>query len=306
MAKRQGRQLWEYIEPFAGYGFNKSHSVAYAMLAYKTAYLKAHYPHAFMAAMMTSEMGNSDTLSKYSRDCRDMGIELLAPDVNRSCWGFSVEDESIRFGLGAVKGVGEGAIEAMLVVRNGVGEFSSMHHFCCEVDPKQVNRKVLECLVKAGSFDFIDDNRRRLFDSLESVLGRAQRRRREIEAGQGSLFGEAGIEPPATGEADGWGRREVLQFERETLGVYLSGHPLEEYQSALDKKSSHSMNSLEELDGCEVVLGGLVHSISPGEDQERSQCRPLHGSFRTRGDRGCGGGGAVCGSIREVPQARQG
>jgi DNA polymerase-3 subunit alpha len=254
-------ELWEYIEPFAGYGFNKSHSVAYAMLAYKTAYLKAHYPGDFMAAMLTSEMGTSDNVRKYVRDCRTSGIGVLAPDVNKSGWGFGVEGDEIRFGLGAVKGVGEGAIEVVLEARRRVGRFESLEQFCTEVDLRQINRKVIECLLKAGCFDSLEENRRMLFDSLDKVLGRAQRRRHEREIGQSSLFGGEEPAPQVSSDSPWWSNRERLELEREVLGLFLSGNPLQEYETVLAKRVTHSMESLMDLESAQVCLGGLVTGL---------------------------------------------
>ncbi len=225
--REQGEEMWNYIEPFAGYGFNKSHSVAYAMLAYKTAYLKAHFPHAFMAAMLTSEISNTDEVSKYVRECQDLGIAVLGPDINRSRWQFTVEGRRrIRFGLGAVKGVGEAAIEAILDARLRVGRFRGLYHLATEVDTRVVNHKVFECLVKAGCFDPLGFPRGALFDQLDAVIEAAQRRRREREEGQSTLFAVAGEEPePQLGTHD-FPPRQRLQHEREALGLYLTGNPL--------------------------------------------------------------------------------
>src|SRR3954454_5199410 len=159
MAPAKASELWDKIEPFAGYGFNKSHSVAYANLAYKTAYLKAHYPVAFMAAMLNSELNSTDAIAKYTAECRAMGIGLLPPDINESGWFFTVVEESIRFGLGAIKGGGEGAIEGVLAARRQAGRFKSLAHVATEIDQRGVTRKVFECLIKAGAFDSLNENR---------------------------------------------------------------------------------------------------------------------------------------------------
>ncbi len=256
--RKKALELWEYIEPFAGYGFNKSHSVAYAMLAYKTAYLKVHHPESFMAAMLTSEMGTSENVAKYVRECRKMGIEVLPPDVNESGWRFTTDGDSIRFGLGAVKGIGENAIESMLEVRRRVGRFSGLHHLCCEADLRQLNKKGIECLIKAGCFDSIVSNRRVLFEALESIMARAQRRRRERDAGQSSLFGEAAVmAPEVSEEGPDWPPRERLQFERESLGIFLTGNPLEDFREVLARKT-RAMDRLDDCEGTQVCLGGLV------------------------------------------------
>ncbi|HEY3566325.1 MAG TPA: DNA polymerase III subunit alpha [Thermoanaerobaculia bacterium] len=260
--------LWDYIEPFAGYGFNKSHSVAYANLAYKTAYLKAHYPVAFMAAMLNSELNSTDSIAKYAAECRNMGIRLLPPDINESSWYFTVIGDEIRYGLGAVKGVGEGAIEEVLAARRRVGRFRSLAHLATEIDLRTANRKVFESLIKAGAFDSHGIHRAALMDALDGLLDYAQRRRREREEGQHSLFGamvSAGesMEPVPDASVKPWPERERLRNEKEALGFFLTGNPLSEYQEALERSVSHTTASLK--DGVKegapegtVTLGGMV------------------------------------------------
>ena len=262
-AKSSG--LWDYIEPFAGYGFNKSHSVAYANLAYKTAYLKAHYPVAFMAAMLNSELNSTDAIAKYAAECRNMGLRLLPPDINESSWYFTVIGGEIRYGLGALKGVGEGAIEEVLIARRRVGRFRSLAHLATEVDLRTVNCKVFESLIKAGAFDELGHHRTALWDSLDGLLDYAQRRRREREEGQHSLFGAmaaaAGesMEPTPDLSVRPWPERERLRYEKEALGFFLTGNPLSEYQAALERVVSHTTTSLKDgaPDGT-VTLGGMV------------------------------------------------
>lgn len=260
--------LWDYIEPFAGYGFNKSHSVAYANLAYKTAYLKAHYPVAFMAAMLNSELNSTDSIAKYAAECRNMGIRLLPPDINESSWYFTVIGDEIRYGLVAVKGVGEGAIEEVLAARRRVGRFRSLAHLATEIDLRTANRKVFESLIKAGAFDSHGIHRAALMDALDGLLDYAQRRRREREEGQHSLFGamvSAGesMEPVPDASVKPWPERERLRNEKEALGFFLTGNPLSEYQEALERSVSHTTASLK--DGVKegapegtVTLGGMV------------------------------------------------
>jgi DNA polymerase-3 subunit alpha len=256
--------LWDYIEPFAGYGFNKSHSVAYANLAYKTAYLKAHYPVAFMAAMLNSELNSTDAIAKYAAECRNMGIRLLPPDINESAWYFTVIGEEVRYGLGAVKGVGEGAIEEVLTARRRVGRFRSLAHLATEIDLRTANRKVFESLIKAGAFDCHGLHRAALLDALDGLLDYAQRRRREREEGQHSLFGAmaaAGesMEPVPDASVKPWPERERMRNEKEALGFFLTGNPLSEYQEALERSVSHTTASLKEgaPEGT-VTLGGMV------------------------------------------------
>ncbi len=271
VAKEKAKELWDYIEPFAGYGFNKSHSVPYAMLAYKTAYLKAHYPVAFMAAMLNSELASSDAIAKYIGECRNMGIAVLPPDVNLSHWWFTVDGDAIRFGLGAVKGIGEGAIEAVLAARQRAGRFRSLTHFACEVDLRQLNHKVFEALIKAGCFDGLGLHRAALWAGLDGILGYAQRRREEREAGQGTLFGGGGsggglggglsLEPSPDPLTPAWPIQEQLRYEKETLGLYLTGNPLSEHEELLRRLATHTTAQLAESVDGPVTLGGLVTGV---------------------------------------------
>ncbi|HKV08219.1 MAG TPA: DNA polymerase III subunit alpha [Thermoanaerobaculia bacterium] len=268
VAREKSSGLWDYIEPFAGYGFNKSHSVAYANLAYKTAYLKAHHPVAFMAAMLNSELSSSDTIAKYIGECRNMGIAMLPPDINESSYEFTVDGNNIRFGLGGIKGVGEGAIESVLQAR-GRGRFRSLAHLATEVDLRLVNRKVFECLVKTGAFDSLGIHRTALWHSLDALLDYAQRRRQEREVGQSNLFGAVipAPEPQPDPTIRPWAEKERLRFEKEGLGLYLTGNPLSEFQEALSRLVSHTSASLKEIlkegsvDGS-VTLGGIVNGFN--------------------------------------------
>ncbi|MDX1631244.1 MAG: DNA polymerase III subunit alpha, partial [Thermoanaerobaculia bacterium] len=258
----KAEELWDYIEPFAGYGFNKSHSVAYAMLAYQTAYLKAHYPVAFMAAMLTSEMSSKDNVAKYMAECREMGIAVLPPDVNESNWSFTVVEDTIRFGLGAVKGLGESAVEAILAARRRVGGFDSLVDLAIEVDPAAMNHRVFECLIKAGALDSFGVSRAALWDVLDPTLAFAQRRREERDTGQGTLFAPAAMgEPEPDPDHPPWPTRELLRHEKETLGFYLTGNPLSEYDDLIRGKTTHTIAELkedgEDVEG-EVVVAGVV------------------------------------------------
>ncbi len=267
MPRQKAAELWDKIEPFAGYGFNKSHSVAYANLAYKTAYLKAHYPVAFMAAMLNSELSSSDAIAKYIGECHNMGIELLPPEVNESGYMFTVVGDKIRYGLGAIKGVGESAIESVLAARRSVGRFRSLAHLATEVDLRLVNRKVFECLVKAGAFDSLGIPRTPLWHSLDGLLDFAQRRRREREEGQSSLFGMlAGgesMEPMPDLSVRPWPERERLRYEKEALGLFLSGNPLSEHQATLERLITHTTANLRDpVPEGTVTLGGMVTGVS--------------------------------------------
>jgi DNA polymerase-3 subunit alpha len=263
-ARKKAEELWNFIEPFAGYGFNKSHSVAYAMLAYKTAYLKAHYPVAFMAAMLSSEISSTDDLVKYVAECREMKIPVLPPDVNVSEWAFAVEGGSIRFGLGGVKGLGEGAAEAILAARRRVGRFGGMAHLVAEVDSRAANLKVFESLVKSGSCDAFDASRAALVESIGRTLDWAQRRRRAEEAGQGSLFGGASsVEhgPAEDRSIPEWPTPDRLRFEKEALGFFLSGHPLAAFEETLNRLASHDTQALRDGYTGEATVGGIVTRV---------------------------------------------
>ncbi len=259
VAARKAAALWDYIEPFAGYGFNKSHSVAYAMLAYKTAYLKAHHPVAFMAAMLTSEMSSKDNVAKYFRECREMGIPVLPPDVNESMWTFTAVGDRIRFGLGAIKGIGEAGVEAIIAARQRTGQFRDLAHFAREVDVRALNQKALESLVKAGAFDGLGVERSVIFASLERIADYAQSHRREVEEGQGNLFaGSRLTEPRLELEAPPWPDAYRLRCEKETLGFYLTGHPLSEHRASLERLATHDTGALRGAPEGRVCVGGLV------------------------------------------------
>lgn len=263
-ARRKAEELWNYIEPFAGYGFNKSHSVAYAMLAYKTAYLKAHYPVAFMAAMLSSEIASTDDVVKYVAECREMGIAVLPPDVNVSEWAFTVEGGAIRFGLGGVKGLGESAAEAILAARRRTGRFRSLAQLLSEVDPRSANLKVFETLVKSGACDAFGAHRAALLTALDRTVDWAQRRRRAAEAGQESLFGGAAVEelaPVVDDSTPPWPEPDRLRAEKEALGFFLTGNPLAPFEQRLKALTTHSIRDLREGHQGDTTVGGLVARV---------------------------------------------
>ncbi len=257
------KQLWEQIVPFAKYGFNKSHSVAYAHVAYLTGYLKAHYPAHFMAAMLTSEASNTDKLTQYLVRCRQMGIEILPPDINRSEQAFKVEPEGIRYGLVAIKGVGEAAVGPMIAARKTEGGFRSVSHYLRSLPARTVNNKVVEALVRAGCFDQFKVSRKGLLDHLEQFTELAAREREQQALGQGFLFEdlpsealEADLEGSARAE-----QSERLVGEREVLGFYLTGHPLDRFEEQLDRFSDCRIETIGErfATGAErATVGGLV------------------------------------------------
>ncbi len=238
METRKAERIWELIEKFAGYGFNRSHAACYAVVAYQTAYLKANYPVEFMAALLTSEMDRTDKVVQYMDECRAMGLEVAPPDVNRSGARFTVSGDAIRFGLGAIKNVGASAIESIVKNRAEAGPFVSLTDFCGRADLRLINRRVIESLVKAGAFDSAGSTRAGLLASLDHAMEAGQRRHRDREEGQASLFDGPGALPvtapkgsAGAGEATvpEWPAEQLLAYEKEVLGFYLSGHPLERH-----------------------------------------------------------------------------
>jgi DNA polymerase-3 subunit alpha len=246
LAEKRSGEIFDKVEKFAGYGFNRSHSAAYALVAYRTAWLKAHYPVRFMAALLTTEKGDTDRLVKYIGECREMDVPVLPPDVNVSGLEFTVEGTSVRFGLAAVKNVGEGAVLSILEARARVGRFESLRGFCVEVDRHHVNKRALESLIKAGCLDSLGQLRPRLVAGIDDAMGYAQRIQEEGASGQGSLFGAMagpGTEAPLRDtlpEVAAWTQRELLAFEKETLGFYLTGHPLNDHQDILKEFATHT------------------------------------------------------------------
>ena len=276
------RQLWEQIVPFAKYGFNKSHSVAYAHVAYLTAYLKAHHLPHFMAAMLTSEVNSTDKLSQYLGRCRQMGLAILPPDVNRSQSVFTVEDDGIRFGLVAIKGVGQSAVDPILEARRREGSFSSVAGCLRALPPRAVNHKTMECLVKAGCFAGFGASRKGLLENLEQLMDMAAREREQRELGQGFLFDDL---PSETLEeelrsASGAEETERLAWEREVLGFYLTGHPLDRYRPVLEAFSDCTVGELPQrlADGRDrATVGGLVTGLRalPIRKEGRNQGRRM-------------------------------
>ncbi len=224
------------MEKFAGYGFNKSHSVAYAMVSYQTAYLKAHYPAAFMAATLSSDMDNTDKVHTFYIDTLAQGLSILPPDINASDYRFRPMDEkNVSYGLGALKGTGESAVEAIVAARSAGGSFRDLFDFCHRVDKRVVNRRAVEALIRGGAFDKISDHRHQLMATLDAALGSAEQQARAIN--QNSLFGDdASVAMPVhMKDVPRWAVREQLQNEKLALGFYLSGHPYQEYAEELSQ-----------------------------------------------------------------------
>ncbi len=288
VSEKKAVRLFELVEHFAGYGFPKAHTTTYALLAYQTAYLKANYPRHFAAALLTIEAANTDKLALYSGECRDRGISILPPDINESHLSFSVVPDGVRFGLTAIKGLGEGAIRSILEVRAREGRITSLHQLCEELDLRLVNKRVLEALVKSGACDTLVPadvplarGRARLLAAVDSAIEHGARTQRDREQGQADLFGSG---PEGDGElalirlpdATAWTEMELLAYEKEALGLYLSGHPLDRYADALRAFGARTVSDLvlAELppgaDGApgrlafeDIHVGGIVSGVRP-------------------------------------------
>jgi DNA polymerase-3 subunit alpha len=263
---QQGKaeRIFEQMTKFAEYGFNKSHSAAYALIAYQTAYLKVHYPIEFMAALLTCDMDNTDKVMRYVAECREKGIEVLPPDVNESDWGFSVSRGKIRYGLGAVKNVGMGAVEEILRLRQGGAAIPSLFVFCESVDLRKVNRRVIESLIKAGAFDSTKAHRSQLMLVLEEAMERGQAKQKERRGGQSALF-EGFQSPhgqPPMPDIEEWSEHQLLSFEKEVLGFYLTSHPLLRYEADIRELTTVDTENLAEMvNGAQVTVGGLVAEV---------------------------------------------
>src|SRR6202011_4514684 len=255
-------KVFAFIEPFAGYGFNKAHAAAYGWIAYQTAFLKANYPLQYFAALMSSVRNNTDKLVEYIDEAKKMGIPVLPPDVNASLVEFAVVGEEIRFGLAAIKGVGENAVRSILDARNSGGAFKDLFDLVDRVDVKAVNRKVYEALIKCGALDTLPGNRAQLLDALDSALEVAAREARDRELGQSSLFGMI-EEPhpsmkPSLRALSAPSTMEQLQWEKETLGIFVSGHPLADVAEALSRTGAVPIRDLRTLeDDSQVRIAGL-------------------------------------------------
>jgi DNA polymerase-3 subunit alpha len=273
-AKTAG-EIFDQMETFARYGFNKSHSAAYALISYQTAYLKAHYPVEFMAALLSSEMGDTDKVIKNLAECRAKNLEVLPPDINESQADFAAVGEKIRFGLAAVKNVGEKAVEIVLNNRAEEGAFQSIFDFCRRVEMTAVNRRVLESLIKCGAFDSTGVSRARMLAALDDAMRTGQSYQKNKESNQIDLFGLPGAgaaTPGFAGAANGlgngypeveeWSAQQLLVYEKESVGFYITGHPLDKYEGRLAQLTSGSIAALKErpVSG-EVKAGGVVTAM---------------------------------------------
>ena len=260
--------IFDLMAKFAGYGFNKSHSAAYALIAYQTAYLKAHYPAQFMAALLSCDMNNTDKVVMYINECRDHEIEVLPPDINESFKDFTVVDDRIRFGMAAVKNVGEAALDSIIEEREKDGPFLSLEDFCCRVDLRRVNRRVLESLIKAGAFDSLKLKRSQFFAILDQALEQGQAAQRDRISGQISLFAVMGSEEEQQlkkidiPDINEWTDQEKLSLEKETVGFYLTGHPLDNYREDILAVTDANLSDKKQwVEGQSLRVGGLIREI---------------------------------------------
>ena len=266
--EKKADRIFAQMEQFAGYGFNKSHAAAYAIVAYQTAYLKANYPVEFMAALLSSETADTDKIVKYIEECRAMGLEVLPPDVNESSSDFTVVGGKIRFGLKAVKNVGETAIQSILASRREQGAFRDLFDFCERVDLRLVNKRVVESLIKCGALDSLGARRAQLVAAVDKAMEAAASVQRDRARGQVSLLdmlagsGGSPRTAPDLPDVPEWDRAQVLASEKETLGFYVTGHPLAEYRPILERRASGTIEELSGMpDKSTVRLGAIVTTV---------------------------------------------
>ena len=271
---RKTARIFDLMVKFAGYGFNKAHSAAYAVLAYQTGYLKANYPVCFMSALLTSEINNSDKMVKYINECRDLGIKILPPDINVSDLNFTPSGQEIRFGLAAIKNVGTNAISSILEARKRISRFGSIFEFCEEIDLRVVNKRVIDSLIKAGALDSLGGHRSQLLASVDRAIDSAQQIQRDRESGQQGLFSALTGDPsggdrslhlpqdlPDTPE---WPQSQILSSEKETLGFYITGHPLEKFVEQIEQTTATKVEDVNELEASqEVQIGAMISSLRP-------------------------------------------
>lgn len=272
-------KIFDMMAKFAEYGFNKSHSAAYAVVAYQTAYLKAHFPQEFMAACLNSEIGSTEKIVFFINECKRMGIDVLPPDVNESDINFSVVNQSIRFGMAAVRNVGIGSVESIIAARNEKGKFESFFDFVKKIDLKHVNKKVLESLVQAGAFDSSQGHRAQKFEAIERAIAYAQNSQDNFSVGQESLFDLLGSnstsgslstanEPPLP-EVMPWDRKEQLTREKDLIGFSITGHLLDQYRSEYESFSRLKLDSIKpEMVGTVTDVVGIISSITKKVDKK--------------------------------------
>ncbi len=259
--QHKAAEIFDLMEKFAQYGFNKSHSTAYALVAYQTAYLKTYYPVPFFAALLSSQIEKRQEIVKYFNECRTMGIKILPPDIHESNEKFTVEEDTIRFGLAAVKNVGSSAIQSILKGKSETPRFRSLEHFYEKVDPRTVNKRVVESLIKAGAMDCFQIPRKQMIQQIDQLLEMTARKERN--AGQAMLFDVEEIAParPMAAGTEEFDAQERLVHEKESLGFYISGHPLHKYKDVLDTFTAQIDALDSSWDAKEALLGGIVSNL---------------------------------------------
>jgi DNA polymerase-3 subunit alpha len=289
--QKKAEKIFDLMAYFAGYGFNKSHSAAYALITYQTAYLKAHYPTEFMAALLSCVMGNSDKVVLYINECRDLEIKILPPDVNESRKDFTVVEDGIRFGLAAIKNVGEGAIESIRSARAEGGPFRSLFDFCRRVDLRKVNKRTIEGLIKSGAFDSIPGHRAQQMAALEKAMQDAAIFQRDRLQGQEGLFSMDPADSPFGDETETlpafseWDEAQRLRLEKESLGFYITSHPLARYQEEIRKYATVTLDGIHEVDdGKEIRLFGIIAgqrvvTTKRGDKMAYLRMEDLHGTI---------------------------
>jgi DNA polymerase-3 subunit alpha len=266
---KKAERIFDLMAEFAGYGFNKSHSCAYALLAYQTAYLKTHYPVEFMAAMLSSETGNTEKVVKYINEARGMGITVLPPDVNSSDVDFTPTGDQIRFGLRAIKNVGESTVKGILQARESLGRFTTLFEFCESVDARLLNKRVIESLVRSGAVDGLGAHRAQMMAIIDRAMDRSQKLQRAKESGQHGLFGggsssSAPSQPDVLPDVEEWAEHELLAAEYSTLGFYISGHPLDKYSGRLKELTAVELSTIEgRRNGDDIVVAGIIVQSRP-------------------------------------------
>jgi DNA polymerase-3 subunit alpha len=269
ISAKKAEKIFDLMAEFAGYGFNKSHSCAYALLAYQTAWLKTHYPVEFMAAMLGSEAGNTDKVVKYINEARGMGITVLPPDVNSSDVDFTPIGDKIRFGLRAIKNVGENTVNGILQAREALGGFTTFFQFCENVDTRLLNKRVLESLIRSGALDGLGAHRAQMMAVIDRAIERAQKLQRGRESGQHGLFatggnGDAAPPPEILPDVEEWPEHELLAAEYSTLGFFISGHPLDKFAGRLKELEATDLATLEgRRNGEELVVAGIIVQSRP-------------------------------------------
>jgi len=284
----KAKHIFDLMEMFGGYGFNKSHSAAYALIAYQTAWLKAHYPVEFIASLLTSEMSNTDSVLKFITECKNHKIVIQPPDINKSQHQFIVRKGEIRFGLMAIKNVGEGAIDAIIEAREK-SPFTSLFDFCERVDLRRVNKRVIENLIKCGAFASTKAKRSQMMDSLEHAIDFGQKKQKDRNSGQLSLFGgaKAKLNYPVLKQMDEWDESVLLAFEKESLGFFITGHPLDKYKDVIEQFSDTNAELLSEKPhGAAVRIAGAIASTKTIRTKKGDQMAFLGfedeiGSFET-------------------------